>query len=220
MSTECYPITVLPDVTRLYRDYLAMAEDTAVHRWYGASPFATDWMHAPAPVLDREALADALYAQSVAFDAGLPALANIERLRNGARAVVTGQQVGLFGGPLLTLLKAATAIARAVEASEATGASTMCPSSGSPQKTMTLKRWTVSRCSRRPRSKRLPRTLNAAIPAACRRRSCSAIRIEVALANAPRELLCLRADLRPVARVLFYRRDTRARLCTAHGASF
>ena len=34
---------------------------------------------------------------------------------------MTGQQVVLFGGPLLTLLKAATAVARAVEATKATG---------------------------------------------------------------------------------------------------
>jgi len=48
-------------------------------------------------------------------------LANIAKLRFGARAVVTGQQVVLFGGPLLTLLKAATAIARASQATAATG---------------------------------------------------------------------------------------------------
>ena len=59
--------------------------------------------------------------QSLEFGAGAAALANIERLRAGARAVVTGQQVGLLGGPLLTLLKAATAIARAKQATEATG---------------------------------------------------------------------------------------------------
>jgi bacillithiol biosynthesis cysteine-adding enzyme BshC len=55
------------------------------------------------------------------FQAEPQALKNIEKLRNGARAVVTGQQVGLFGGPLLTLLKAATAIARAADASKTTG---------------------------------------------------------------------------------------------------
>ncbi len=48
-------------------------------------------------------------------------MANIEKLRGGARAVVTGQQVVLFGGPLLTLLKAASAVARAKEATRATG---------------------------------------------------------------------------------------------------
>ena len=43
---------------------------------------------------------------------------NIQRLRDGAFAVVTGQQVGLFGGPLLSLLKAASvlALAKQVEA--------------------------------------------------------------------------------------------------------
>src|SRR6185369_9054980 len=35
--------------------------------------------------------------------------ANIQRLRDGAPAVVTGQQVGLFGGPLYCLLKAVSA---------------------------------------------------------------------------------------------------------------
>jgi bacillithiol biosynthesis cysteine-adding enzyme BshC len=48
-------------------------------------------------------------------------MANIAKLRAGARAVVTGQQVVLFGGPLLTLLKTATVVARAREATAATG---------------------------------------------------------------------------------------------------
>jgi uncharacterized protein YllA (UPF0747 family) len=67
------------------------------------------------------ALADALMRQSVEFGAGAKALANIEKIRAGARAVVTGQQVGLLGGPLYVLLKAATAIARAKQATAATG---------------------------------------------------------------------------------------------------
>ena len=122
MSTECYPITILPHVTQLYRDYLAMPEGSPVRGWYGGGPFTSEWMRAALPEhRDRIRLADALRVQSVEFNAGPAALANIEKLRNGARAVVTGQQVGLFGGPLLTLLKASTAIARAIEATAATG---------------------------------------------------------------------------------------------------
>jgi bacillithiol biosynthesis cysteine-adding enzyme BshC len=66
-------------------------------------------------------LAAALERQSVGFGAGAKTLENIAKIRSGAPVVVTGQQVGLLGGPLLTLLKAATAIARAKQASAATG---------------------------------------------------------------------------------------------------
>jgi bacillithiol biosynthesis cysteine-adding enzyme BshC len=124
MSTECYPITVLPHISRLYREFLAMDDGAAiapVRRWYGAEPFAGRWIGADVKAADAERLADALERQSVEFGAGEAAIANIAKLRSGARAVVTGQQVGLFGGPLLTLLKAATAVARARQATKATG---------------------------------------------------------------------------------------------------
>jgi bacillithiol biosynthesis cysteine-adding enzyme BshC len=122
MSIECYPITVLPRVTKLYREYVAMPEGSAARGWYGSNPFDGSWMQAGAPGGGNpERLADALRAQSAGFGAGPAALANIEKLRAGARAVVTGQQVGLLGGPLLTLLKAATAVARASEATRTTG---------------------------------------------------------------------------------------------------
>jgi bacillithiol biosynthesis cysteine-adding enzyme BshC len=54
-----------------------------------------------------------LLEQAGQFGAAQAVPENIERLRTGAAAVVTGQQVALFGGPLLTLLKAATAIRKA-----------------------------------------------------------------------------------------------------------
>jgi bacillithiol biosynthesis cysteine-adding enzyme BshC len=124
MSAECFPMSVLPHITRLYADYLAMGEqptDSNLRRWYGTEPLGTAWMGRDVAVPHASALADALHAQSLGFAAGPAAPANIELLRNGARAVVTGQQVGLFGGPLLTLLKAATAVARAKQATAATG---------------------------------------------------------------------------------------------------
>jgi bacillithiol biosynthesis cysteine-adding enzyme BshC len=124
MSTECYPIATLLETTKLYRDYLAMGEsaaDSAVRGWYGASPFGGAWMRSGNPVGNAAALSDALERQSIEFGAGPAALANIRKLRTGARAVVTGQQVGLLGGPLMTLLKAATAVARAQQATAATG---------------------------------------------------------------------------------------------------
>ena len=124
MNAECYPVSILPHVTRLYADYLGQAElapDAAVRQWYGGEPMSLGWATRAARGADPAALADALMTQSKSFGAGEATLENIERLRNGARAVVTGQQVGLLGGPLLTLLKAATAIARAKGATAASG---------------------------------------------------------------------------------------------------
>lgn len=54
---------------------------------------------------------------------GAPAAvrANLARLRAGAAAIVSGQQAGVLGGPLLTLLKAARAVSLARELEAARG---------------------------------------------------------------------------------------------------
>ncbi len=126
MQAECYPISTLPGTSALFRDYAEAADPAKVSRlrqWYPADPFRMEWAHT-APELSpehREQLADALKSQATELGAGAAALENIERLRAGAAAVVTGQQVGLFGGPLLTLLKAATAIRKAQDATRISG---------------------------------------------------------------------------------------------------
>ena len=126
MEVQCYPIATVPGTTALLRDFLdpSTATDPALlRRWYPSKPFGFDWTQdAPELSVDhRERLAALLLEQAVQFGATQAARENIEQLRNGAAAVVTGQQVALFGGPLLTLLKAATAIRKAQDASIQTG---------------------------------------------------------------------------------------------------
>jgi len=125
-APECYPISTVPGTTALFRDYAepaASGHEADLRRWYPTYPFSMHWSQT-APVLEQPHLAkltDALLRQTDRFDSSGAVLANIERLKNGAAAVVTGQQVGLFGGPLLTLLKAATAIRKAQDATRLSG---------------------------------------------------------------------------------------------------
>jgi bacillithiol synthase len=124
MTAECYPITVLPNLSRIFREYVELRSapaDAPVRKYYAGSPFDGRWKLGVDRKLaaDRERVADLLKAQNVGFGAGDAALENIERLRAGARAIVTGQQVGILGGPLLTLMKAATAVRKAQVATEA-----------------------------------------------------------------------------------------------------
>jgi bacillithiol biosynthesis cysteine-adding enzyme BshC len=117
VKTECYPIAMLPGLSRLFLDFADKRE--ALSPFYPASAYSTAWM-TTRPVLPpqhREELCDLLEQQNQEFGAPAPVLENIARLRNGASAVVTGQQVTLFGGPLFTILKAATAIRKAKDAS-------------------------------------------------------------------------------------------------------
>lgn len=61
--------------------------------------------------VDRGRLADSLFKQNSDLESGPRALANIEMLRESdCVAVVAGQQVGLFTGPLYTVYKALSAI--------------------------------------------------------------------------------------------------------------
>ncbi|MEO6828827.1 MAG: bacillithiol biosynthesis cysteine-adding enzyme BshC [Acidobacteriaceae bacterium] len=120
-------MTALPHVSTLFRDYVSSLVETDVSAesalklqpFYSPLYRGNDWMQHP-PTMEnaaRQAITDLLRTQNSEFGAGPTTAANLDRLGEGAAAVVTGQQVGLFGGPLLTLMKAATAIHLADEAS-------------------------------------------------------------------------------------------------------
>ena len=113
-TADCIPITAAPGLSRLYLDYCAGSN--AVRPFYaGASPMEQDWQRRPAVPQHWSQLVDLLAAQNRAASTA----SAIDSLRQGAGVVVTGQQVGLFGGPLFTPLKAATATARARQATVA-----------------------------------------------------------------------------------------------------
>jgi bacillithiol biosynthesis cysteine-adding enzyme BshC len=117
---DCHPAAVAPGLSRLFSDFCADA--AGVRPFYGFVPFDSAWQTRPALPAHWTHIVDLLAAQNPGASVGASAGAGsaaIEKLRGGAGIVVTGQQVGLFGGPLFTPLKAATALARARQATEA-----------------------------------------------------------------------------------------------------
>ncbi|HLA63621.1 MAG TPA: bacillithiol biosynthesis cysteine-adding enzyme BshC [Rhodothermales bacterium] len=104
-----------------------VAGDPRALALYPADPYAPGALAAAADRAaayprDRDALADVLREQNTAWGASEEVLAAIERLRDvGAVAVVTGQQLGLFGGPLYTLHKALSAVRLAEKVEQETG---------------------------------------------------------------------------------------------------
>ncbi|MGA8159562.1 MAG: bacillithiol biosynthesis cysteine-adding enzyme BshC [Acidobacteriaceae bacterium] len=120
MNVDCYPISLLPRLSRLFLDYASSREPLAP--FYRNNPSEIPTAVPEQSQAHRNSIADLLLEQNRAWlsatgHAGPKTLANIERLRQGAGAFLTGQQVALFTGPLFTLLKAATVIHRARAAS-------------------------------------------------------------------------------------------------------
>lgn len=119
MDFECLAFSSIPHTSRLFQDFLHQFQ--GVQTFYARPPLDDSWWSEEKQRIEypgerRQLVAAILERQNREFGAGEKTLANIERLRKGAPAVVTGQQVGLFGGPLYCMLKA---VAAAVQAEKA-----------------------------------------------------------------------------------------------------
>jgi bacillithiol biosynthesis cysteine-adding enzyme BshC len=113
MKSECLAFTAIPHTTDLFRDYLYHFE--RLQQFYPLNPRDHAGLHAYARNLQfddarRKQVAGILERQNREVGASAATIANIGRLRVGAFAAVSGQQVGLFGGPLYSIFKAVSAI--------------------------------------------------------------------------------------------------------------
>ncbi len=122
MKAECLPFQQIPHTTRLFLDYLAYTP--SVRGMYPRSPIFSEWVkdeaqHVVYDDVRRGKISEILERQNRGWNASAETLRSIERLRRGALAAVTGQQVGLFGGPLFSIFKALTAVKLAAEATAA-----------------------------------------------------------------------------------------------------
>ena len=122
VSAQCVPFRQIPHSTRLFLDYLSYTP--SVRKFYPRSPFFPDWLKEEAGRISydnqrREKVSSILTRQNQLWGSSSLTLANIDRLKKGALAAVTGQQVGLFGGPMFSIFKALTAVKLAAEATRA-----------------------------------------------------------------------------------------------------
>ncbi len=114
LPIECtrIPLGEMPHTTALYKSFLT--DFPRVSEFYAHAPDRNGIAQAIREVrLDdpvRRAVAEVLRQQNRTFGGDEHTFRNLDRLREGAVAIVTGQQVGLFGGPAFCVYKALTAI--------------------------------------------------------------------------------------------------------------
>ncbi|HEX5602547.1 MAG TPA: bacillithiol biosynthesis cysteine-adding enzyme BshC [Pyrinomonadaceae bacterium] len=115
LRVESLPFDLIPHQSRLFLDYLK--DPVALRNFYpSAVRFHHELQQRVPDVLsayrvDRARVCDALAAMNQRWGAGEETLKNIELLRDeDCIAVVSGQQAGLFTGPLYTIYKALSAV--------------------------------------------------------------------------------------------------------------
>jgi bacillithiol biosynthesis cysteine-adding enzyme BshC len=114
MDPHCIPFTEIPHTSKLLLDYLYHFDNVA--RFFPHNPFDAESFPRAAQQINHDstrirAVAEVLREQNRKWGGGADVEKNIEKLGGGQTvAVVTGQQVGLFGGPAYGVYKALTAV--------------------------------------------------------------------------------------------------------------
>ncbi len=97
----------LPHTSKLFRDYIE--NFSKLKSFYAHSPELKSVVSVAKklrfPAERRREVADILRRQNIIFGSGAETGKNLARLEQGAVAVVSGQQVGLFGGPAYCFLQ-------------------------------------------------------------------------------------------------------------------
>lgn len=115
LETESLPFSEIPHQSKLFIEY--QQNPLSLKKYYPNIIESHTQISSRIPEVlanhkaDRNILCDALLEMNTACGAGEKTLENIELLRrNDTVAVVTGQQAGLFSGPLYTIYKAMSAV--------------------------------------------------------------------------------------------------------------
>lgn len=115
LRVETISFERIPHQSRLFLDYLR--DPVALREFYPSAVRFHHELPARAPEVlvahktDRNVLCDALNNMNTGWGAGTETLQNIQLLRDAdCLAVVSGQQAGLFTGPLYTIYKALSAV--------------------------------------------------------------------------------------------------------------
>ena len=112
MESHCLPFREIPHTSELFSAFLEGFD--SVSSYYAHPPTVRGVVDAVREVrLDpetRRGVVEVLREQNARFGTGSATKTNLDRLAAGALAIVTGQQVGLFSGPLYSFYKAVSAI--------------------------------------------------------------------------------------------------------------